>query len=325
VISTRIAFHDLDPAAWRNAQRLLLPPSRTGGHGPGGPRRPPLILFLEDGRCVKVLRPGAGAGPPPVAADYPWAGPWSLGRLRRAAGAPWAIAVDEGALERIFTDYEREATPDLDLVAQGLAFARALRAERGRGLHLDPDPFAVVPVPPFAALQRTFDALLPDGRGAALFVFDRSALWTSVIVEKQGGDVVRVTTHAALDPAAVAHGFRQGAHRDIVAAVERRVCRLHLGAFVSLDAWREIVGPSPGALARQVAAREAVLDPAPPWLLALAGIGAVAGVAQEATRLLGRFVPQAVKDTARALSPFSALGFDPIAAFVELRRMVDVR
>ena len=101
--------------------------------------------------------------------------------------------------------------------------------------------------------------------------------------------------------------------------MEGRLARPHVALFATLDAWREIVGPDPGSLARQVASRGAILDPAPPWALALAGVGAMAGVAQEASRLFGRFVPQAVKDTARAISPFAALGFDPIDLFTRIR------
>ena len=312
-------MHDLDPVAWRNAQRLLDPPSRTGSRRR---RAAPLILFIEGGRCVKALRPG---GEPTRAADHPWSGSYSLGRLRRAAQAPWALAVEEGALERVFAELEGKVSAGDDMVAQSLVMARAARAEIGRGLHLDPDPLARVPIPPFAALQKTMDTLLPDGRSAALFVWDEArgrsatpALWTSIIVEKQGGDLVRVTTHAALGVARPE--LRGGAHKELLDALERRIARPHMAAFLTLDAWRDVVGPQPGALAQRVAARDAVLDPMPPWLLAFAGMGAVAGVAQEASRLFGRFVPQAVKDTARAVSPFAALGFDPIATFIELQK-----
>ena len=323
MISPRIRFHDLDPAAWRNVQRLLSPPPRIGGprHRP----TPPLILLIERGVCVKALRPG---GDPVRAADFSWQGAWSLGRLRRGAGAPWALAIEDDAMERVAAAFEGQVRASEDLVAQGLHVARAARAELGRGLHLDPDPLRHVPVPPYTALQKTLDALLPDGRAAVLVVFDENRglgsasqgpVWTSVILEKQGGDIVRVTTHAALHLQRL--GFRQGAHREILDAVAREVARPHLGLFLSLSAWREVVGPTPGALARQVALGEAVIDPMQPWLVALAGVGAMAGVAQEASRLFGRFVPQSVKDTARAMSPFAALGFDPIEVFIELRKV----
>jgi hypothetical protein len=44
-------------------------------------------------------------------------------------------------------------------------------------------------------------------------------------------------------------------------------------------------------------------------------------MAQGASRLLGRFVPESVKATARAMSPFAALGFDPIDLFTRIRKI----
>ena len=320
MISPRLALHDLDPVAWRHAQRLLVPPARSG-HRTRAPS--PLLLFVEGGRCVKALRPGGPGGATLRVPDVAWQGAWSLGKLRRAAGAPWALAIEDDALARIARALETEVSPTDDPVAQGLCAWRVLRGEMGKGIHLDPDPLQSVPVPPFAALQKTFDALLPDGRSAALFVFDkangRDEVWTSIIVEKQAGDLVRVTTHAALGVARPE--FRGGAHKELLDAIATRIARPHLAAFMTLDAWRDVASPTPGALARQVALREAVLDPSPSWLVAATGMGAVAGVAQEASRLFGRFVPQVVKDTARAVNPFAALGFDPIQIFVELQKV----
>src|SRR5262249_3569706 len=149
---------------------------------------------------------------------------------------------------------------------------------------------------PYAALQQTFDALLPDDRTVALFVFDERpgpggrprGLYTSAIVEKRGGHAVRLTSHRALDLRPT--DFRNGRHKGLLAAIERRIARPHAALFCTPDAFRDIAGPDVGALARQVATRGAVIDPVPPWLLALTSIGAAASVAQGASRLFGRFV-----------------------------------
>ncbi len=311
MIPLDIAFDAIDPAAWRNLQRLLAPPSRAG-HRRGS--LSPLVLFVEDGRCVKALRPGHGRLDP---ARFPWAGPASLHHLRREAAAPFAVAIVDDALARIAQAIDGRVPLDADLGAQWVEAARAVRAELGRGLHVDPDPLKQIPVPSFAALQKTWDALVPDDRSVALFVFDHDAVWTSLIVEKQGGDAVRVTTHAAL--ALPSPSLRR--HREILDALGRTVARPHAALFASLDAWRDIAGPDAGALARHVARGGAILDPAPPWALALAGAGAVAGVAQGASRLLGRFVPASVVATARSFSPFAALGFDPIDLFTRIRKI----
>jgi hypothetical protein len=311
VIATDIAIEGIDPEGWRNSTRLLFPPSKTGGptRKPGAP----LLLFIENNVCVKAVRLGIGRIDPK---ELEWAGSFSLPKLRKAVGAPFAVAIEDDAIERIAKTIDGGVDAKDDLVAQWLDAARAVRSELGKGVHIDPDPVGRVPVPSFAAVQKTWEMLFPDDRAVALFIFDREDVWASYIVEKQGGDVVRVTTHAAL-------GMQNPSlarHKEILAAIERNVARPYAGIFCSLDAWREIVGPDIGALARQAALRNAILDPAPPWLLALVGAGAMAGVAQEASRLFGRFVPDSIKATARAVSPFAALGFDPIDLFSKFKK-----
>ncbi len=248
--------------------------------------------------------------------QYVWSGAPSLGQLRRRAGAPIAIAFEDDALDRIAQAIERELVVHHDLVAQWLTTVQAAQRELGRTVHIDPNPIGKLPLPSYEALETTWNLLLPDDRAAGLFVFDRGQLWNSLILEKRGGQAVRVTSSHALGlvrPVMERRG-------EILAAMERRVARPHIALFATLGAWRAIVGPEVGALAREVALRQAILDPAPPWALALAGAGAVAGVAKEASRLLGRFVPSSVKATARAFSPFAALGFDPIDLFVKIRK-----
>ena len=321
MISPELRFDHLDPVEWRRVQRLLLPPERPGaGHARRSAAHAPLILLLDGDRVSRAIR---AASPDDVTiedpAKFPWAGPHSLGRLRRAAGARLAIAVEEQALERIAARLDRSLSAADDLGAQGLAALRAARAELGRGLHLDPDPFSPIPVPSFAALQQTLDLLHPDDRSVGLFVFDRGRLWTSVIAEKRRGDICRITSHRALG--VEISDFAGGRHKGVLEAMGRRVAPPHAALFTTLDAWRDIAGPEPGMLAQKVALRQAVLDPAPPWLVALTGAAAMAGMAQTAGRLFGRFVPQTLKDTARSLTatPFAALGFDPIQLYADLR------
>src|SRR5262249_40622668 len=155
------------PATWRNTQRLLLPPSAGGRRGGRG--TPGLLLLIEGGTCVKALRP---RGPPPPAAHLPSSGSWSLGRPRRAPRPPCAAAIEDDTLDRVVDQLDAQAQTTEDIVAQGLHVARALKAEVGKGLHVDPDILARAPVPSYGALQKTMDALLPDGRSASLMVFD---------------------------------------------------------------------------------------------------------------------------------------------------------
>ena len=356
MISPRLRIDHFDPGEWKRVHRLMNPPSQAPAHrsGPPRPSSPPLVLFIEEGRCVKALRvhlrgdggeananagqgvvgatEGTGGSPRVEVLDpasFGWAGAWSLGKLRRAVGAKLALAIEGDALERAAAAIDGQLRVSDDLVAQLLVAARAGKAELGKGFHLDPDPFSSIPVPSYAALQQTFDLLLPDDRSAGLFLFDRDRrtgreqLYTSLVIEKRGGDVVRLTSHRALEIDGL--DFRAGRHRAILDGMSRRVAPPAVALFASLEAWRDVVGPDPGALARQLALREAVLDPAPAWLVALTGATAMAGVAQEASRLFGRFIPQSIKDTARAVtaSPFNTLGFDPIQLFTQLRSLFE--
>jgi hypothetical protein len=321
VISPHVRIDSFDPGEWRRLRRLFHPGGRRGP-------TPPLLLLLDEGRPVKALRPGAPAEDAEEdLARLPWHGTASLPQLRHLCGARLAAALDVAAIDRIAVAVDTGVDPRQDLVEQGLVFARAVRAEVGRGLHLDPAMAGRLPLPSFAALQQTFDALLPDDRAAALFVFEEGPaghahLHASAVVEKRGGHVVRVTSHRALG--AIAPGFLGGRHRRYLDAIERRIARPHVALFCTRDAWREIAGPASGALARQVALRGAVIDPVPPWLLAMTSIGVAASMAQGASRLFGRFVPQGIKDTARSLaaSPFAALGFDPFELVAQLRKLL---
>ena len=318
MIATDLRFDHLDPIEWRRVQKLFVPQKPT----------PPLFLLLDGNRVVKAIRPLAA--PHAVTADpadFPWRGPASLPSLRTRAGARLALAVDEETALRIADRFDATLKPGDDLVAQLLTGARAARAELGRGLHVDPDLFSSIPVPTYAALQQTFDMLLPDDRSAGLFVFDRSGIYTSIVIEKRRGDLARITSPRALGTEALrVTDFRDGRHRLLLEAMARHSLRPHAALFCTTSAWREIAGPQPGALAQKLALRQAVIDPAPPWLLAFTGAGAAAGVAQTASKLFGRFVPQTVKDvargTARALSPFTPLGFDPIHLFSELQKLL---
>jgi len=82
------------------------------------------------------------------------------------------------------------------------------------------------------------------------------------------------------------------------------------------------------SVAREMAAREVILDPAPPWLLALVAADAGAQVAQASAGLLLRFVPKGLVQLARdvaeraAEGPFQLLGFNPFAILGQILRVL---
>lgn len=337
MISTHLRIDSFDEAEWIRLRQLLTPARRPGRPG----INPPLALILEQGRLVRALRPGeSGDARRAAIAAEAYQGPASLEALRAQTGARLAIAIEAEAIERITAAVDRGVDPQRDLVEQSLVFLRAFQAELGRGLWVSPEALGRIPLPSYSALSQSLDALLPDDRCLALLVFDQApgrprAIHASLIIEKQRGHISRLTSHRALGPLPEPADFDGGRHRLYLEALERAVARPHAALFCTKEAWREIVGPGSGALAAQVAQRAAVIDPIPPWLLAMTSIGAAAGVARGASRLLGLLVPRGAKESlkqgmqsvqqgARSLTstPFAALGFDPIELYQELRKLL---
>jgi hypothetical protein len=316
MLALHASFSGIDPQAWHHLYRLLLPPPR-GGHLQ---RRQPLILFIENGQVVQVLRRGERPGPAEHAALLDdlrtrWRGPGSLRSLRRSTGAPFVAAIEDDGLVELARAIEARVRTGDDLLTQGLSALQAIQGQLGRKVHVDPNPL-VLPVPRPDQAQRAFDLLLPDERSLILYIVDRGRVWTSLVVQKRRGAITHVTTHLGL-MATSYYGPTGDLRRDarlLQQAVAARLAPPHLGLFITLDAWRQVVGPQPGALARAVALGDAVVEPMPTWLLAAAGLGAATGLAEGAGRLLGRFLPKGVMDMAKqvGLSPFQVIGVDPL-------------
>jgi hypothetical protein len=329
----------IDPLAWRNLARLFLPPPLlpppAAGPGQGrtgtGPREPRLFCFFaRGGQLVQLLYPGAPVHDHEAllrrCADL-YRGPSSLPALRRAASAPFAALVEDDGLFLLARAVEGRIRPGDDLLTQGVAVAEALRQSTGPGrkLHLDPNPF-VIGIPRADTLLRAADLLLPDDRSMVLYIVDmngttaqdpaargRPRVWTSLVIGKRRGQVTSVTTHLGLGFSAPSRDLR-GDARLLGRAASTRVAPPHLGLYITLDAWRRVIGPQPGALARAAALGEAVIEPMPTWFLATAGLGAATGIAEGAGKLLGRFVPKGVLDAAKqvGMSPFQVIGIDPL-------------
>lgn len=327
MLSPDVEVTEIDAAGWGRLLRLARLAAPDSGEEPAAsPATAPVILFLRAGRPIQGARLGGGAI---AAGEIPWHGLHALSRTRHALGAPLLLAMEEGVLPAALAEAQLAIRHDDDFVAQGLALVAALRAHLGRGLYLDPDPLAGLPLPSYGALQRTLDGLFPDGSAVALFVLDRGQLFASLIAAKEGGDIVRITTHDALPPLPLGLDLTR-AHRHLREAVERQITRASCVATLDRQTWRRLDRGGPGALARALATGDVVIDPIPAWLVALVGAGAAFGAAQRGARLLGRFVPASFRQAASgigdrvsgSLSPFAALGFDPIELWRRLQPLL---
>jgi hypothetical protein len=319
VISRDLRLEDIDARHWTNLVRLLEPDADA--YRAGGPGRLPLVILTEGGRPVKAVRAGVGRVP---LAGLKWYGPDGIDRARQESGAALLLAAEIDALREVLRALESSVRLDEDGVAQALRIATAVRGRMGQGIYLSPRLLKGVPVPSYEAVQRTFDLLYPDDRAAACYVFDRGGVHTSVISAKRRGDIALVTTHLALTFPLTGEWRRE--YPRVLEAVERRFARPFLGIFAELGAVQRILAGT-SSVAREVAARAIVLDPAPPWLMALVAADAGAQMAQAGAGLLKRFVPSSLMSIARGVAeraaegPFTMLGFNPFQVAGELLRL----
>jgi hypothetical protein len=310
---------------------LLMPPGALGGARVA-------ILFVDGSGVRKALMTSVGSIAP---ADVPFAGTGAakLGALRAALGADALVAIEGDALPRLYAEIESSLRLDDDYAAQSVTMWRALKKLLGHGIFVEPRLLDILPVVGADSLQRTFDLLVPDGTSMLAYVIDdrRRECTASVIATKRGGSVVQVGMHLALEDAigerAFARDWRSQIRR-VNAVVEQRFAPPSIGVFVERSAYHRILTGPPDRLARELAARNVIIDPMPAWLGGLLGGAAAVAVATQTARALARFVPTSARRAAAGLAaaagdrlkdsgvhPFSLLGFDPIGLWFRVRHI----
>lgn len=341
VLSAELELADLDARHWKNWWRLLVPPRVRA--------RPPWALAVIDRsagppRVVKLIVTGRGAIDPslagPAAAPTPGLDGASLAAWAKALGVAALVAVDRELVGKLSGEIEAALRLDQDPVAQGLVALRALRRHAGDGVWTEPPLLELLPAPAFEPLQKTFDLLVPDRSALVAYVIedDRRAVHASIIAVKDGGDLVRVATHRAIDDlvpeAALARSWddKDRGYRRVLAAVEERFGKPSLALFLERAALeRVLTGPS-DQLARELNGKRVAIDPAPAWLLGLLGGATALAMAGRAAQAIAQMLPQGARDRASAIAtmardamkesgahPFALLGFDPLELWARLR------
>jgi len=337
VISPQLEMRDINPVHWKRLMELMLPP-------PGGDPQPgssggalsllarasaperrsttalspamPAIVLHRAGAPVRVLRLGGGAlSPDGLAAPVSQEG---LRAFRRRHDLPFAAAVDIDLLPQLWADAQAAVRHEDDYAVQLLAMVKAFRDALGRGVLVDPRLFGKVPLPSPRVLQATFNRVLPDGRSFVLYITNGGGLHASLIAVKRHGDLTLVTTHDAIADSVRFGSIRSDA-RAVLRAVTERFAPPHIGVFLPLSVWHETVAGDRSAIARAMAGRRALLDPAPAWVLALVGVGVVAEGTTRVGRLAGQLLTgklglggRRAQKLAQTLSnPLDALGLDP--------------
>lgn len=370
MLAADIELVDIDGAHWRHWYELLVP-SRLRGEAHWAllfvdgalPARPVAGLIHDDAARadarIRPWHPGCADAGEDVAIGV--IAPGALADVCRALGVDAVVVVDLRIVPELYDDIARAlagsdrargdrpaAGDDIagmprgelaagDLVAQSLACLRACKRHGGRGIWTHPPMLDRVPPVAHEPMQRTFDLLIPDHSSLVAYVFedDASDVHASLIAVKRGGDIDLVTTHLgvedALSGAGLAQSWRQS-YRRLLALVDKRYAPASLAVFLERATFERIAtGPS-DQLAREINARNVIIDPAPAWLLGLLGGATMAAFASRGAKALARMLPTPARRVAADLAhtaqsvmrdsgahPFDLLGFDPVALWHDLR------
>src|SRR5262249_26966155 len=160
-------------------------------------------------------------------------------------------------------EIEQHLSIDLDMPAQGLLALRALKRHAGKGVWSHPPLLDMLPAPAAEPLQRTFDLLVPDDTALVGYVIDdqRDRVHTSGIAVKRGGDLVEVTTHAAIDDLIGERAFARDWPRlakRVLGAVEERFAKPSIGLFLEEATLQRILTGPGDQLARELNARHVI-------------------------------------------------------------------
>jgi hypothetical protein len=329
VLALDAEIADIDSAHWANWYSLLVPPRLRAGAGWA-------LLILYRGALIKVVVQGRGA----IDVDQvPYRGADRLLPVARALGVGAVIVIEREVIAAIHAEVERELDMGADFVAQALVIVRAIRRRAGKGIWSEPELLELVPPLSYDGLQRTFDMLVPDRTSMATYVFedDGSDVHASIIAVKRRAHIDLVTTHLALgealDGRALARDWRRR-HRDLVKLVAERFEKPVLGLFLERSAFYRIAAGPSDQLARELGARNVIIEPAPAWLLGLLGGATMAAFAGRGARALARMLPRSARQMAsdlahsaqsamreRGAHPFALLGFDPIELWLRVRHL----
>jgi hypothetical protein len=263
----------------------------------------------------------------------------ALEQLCRALDVDAVAVLDRRVLVQASTEAERALAPGDDLVSQGLTLLRAYKKHSGRGIWSRPPVLDLLPSMSHDALQRTFDLLVPDGTSMVLYVIkdDGSDVHASLIAVKREGHVDLVATHLGIEDALTAPGLArdwQRGYKRVLGLVEQRYAPPSMAIFLERATLRRVMTGPTDQLARELSARNVIIDPAPAWLLGLLGGATMAAFASRGARVLARMLPRPARRMAADMAqtaqtvmrdsgahPFALLGFDPVELWLELRHL----
>lgn len=341
MLAADVALVDIDGAHWGNWFELLVPPVIRLD-----PRW--AVVVIDDGAVVEAVihAPGdvrGAAGVPealaPARVPFTGTSQAALEQLSRALDVDAVAVLDRRVLLQASAEGERALAPGDDLVAQALTLLRAYKKHSGRGIWSRPPVLDLLPSMSHEALQRTFDLLVPDGSSMVLYVIedDGSDVHASLIAVKREGHVDLVATHLGIEDALTAPGLArdwQRGYKRVLGLVEQRYAAPSVAVFLERATLRRVMTGPTDQLARELNARNVIIDPAPAWFLGLMGGATMAAFATRGAKVLARMLPGPARRMAADMAhtaqtvirdsgahPFALLGFDPVELWLELRHL----
>lgn len=343
MISPQLRFEGFDAGSWTNLLSLFAPglverieedPPDTNvqeietSTAPTSERSGSVVIVRNDaGRVLKAFHTVHGR-----IRDLRYESPNDLPRIAETYGAYRAIVLLEGVLEEVVERLAVRIHRNDDYIAQWLMLARIFREMVDAGnIHLHPNPMASIPVPTPAMVRRAIDVVLPDGHAVVLVLWHDEALWTGVVLRRQGGtiDYVAGPDMLARWTGPLGGDWRRD-YRIISQAVSRAVAPVHLGIFAEVSTVQALLrSPDPGAWARAAMVRDLLVHPTPPYIAVALGADAVRAAARSTSKWLGGYdafsILNPVADYVRGrisevTSVTQTLGFNPLKLLGEALR-----
>ena len=228
------------------------PRDREPTHPRGG-----VIVVHEDGQILKLLHTRHGRldpAPAPVdetaqrALELRSGQPAILAALARAHHASWALGLRLGALDEVMERFGARAQRGDDLTAQALQLVTIAREMIGEGaIAAWPQRLRGVPIPTANVVRRSLDAVCPDGRAAALGLFDAEGLYTAFVLRRRDGafDVIAGPDELRTALGLLLSGDWRRDYRHLVQAVEvTAYAPLAFGCFAEVERFRKLCRPT---------------------------------------------------------------------------------
>lgn len=343
MIAPDVEIADIEPRHWLGWFNLLVPESARVD-----PRW--ALILLDDGQPLTIMLDGVGSAARTTSTDeasFRGTSPAALKQLAAELDVDAVVAVERQRLPEIQAEIDRSLTLTADYVDQCMVILRILKTYSGRGLWSEPALLDLLPNVSFDALQRTFDLLIPDNTSMVAYLFSgpeirgvasnaaTPSIVASVIAVKRRGSIQRVATHLGVADA-IAEGHLAGdwrkRYKRLLSAVTADYAPPSVAVFLERDTFYRIATGPTDQFAREMTARNVIIDPAPAWLLGLLGGATMAAFATRGAKALARVLPRSARkmasgfaSTANAVMrdtgahPFALLGFDPIALWHRLR------